>query len=293
MYEFPQEDLFFHGTLEPIKGALKASMDGLLWFAKSPAIAQSYIPRSGASVLFSYPNDREQERVQPSFNGSGWHAVVRMMGFEDPEDMVWDRFSLVSWRIPQGWPTYGEAVAWFNKELGYSLAPSGSVWVSASFSKERGDVLHPASWRSVGRLFVAKAPNLKFFPLSDIKQSDLSDPAHLEFEKFADIEEDQKWDGVCIDDFLQSENHGNVPHKSFGVFQRSLHKMSFLSIPAVNYDWDASVMPGREESTPEWEAALRQGNNVPISEFLADILPPMGGAGRHELHGEGPRSPAF
>lgn len=263
--------LLFHGTGEPLEGPLRPGGDGLLWFARAPSIAQTYIPKAGVSMLLSLPvlgSSEMKSSVRPTYNKDGWHMVAMAMGLPDPE-VTWERYLPVSWRIPNGWPTYEEAAHWLQEEMGYPIVPGGSVWVSVPRTPDGKEKLMPAAWRKPGTLIVAKTGEQRFYDLrigQDV--GDLTDPDHLKRDDFEKIEAQGKWDGVIINDFLQSENHGNVPHLSLGFFERALEGLEWTAIPACNYEWEPDEVPGREETTPEWRHWAMKPNGQRLHEFL-------------------------
>jgi len=101
----PAGSLLFHGTIEPFEGALEPGIDGVTWFADTPAIAQTYIPRSGLTVYFS-----TESLVQPS-KDKHIQEVQRLVGLNfDLDKVKWGRLGKAqSYAVPdeEPWSTSG------------------------------------------------------------------------------------------------------------------------------------------------------------------------------------------
>ena len=66
-------------------------------------------------------------------------------------------------------------------------------------------------------------------------ESDLTDLQYHRYDIFK-VSKEQGYDGVQIDDFLQSKLHGNIGHQSICLNSNGLAKLSYDVIPATNYD---------------------------------------------------------
>ena len=65
------------------------------------------------------------------------------------------------------------------------------------------------------------------------------------------------YDGVVVDEIRQSETHGDVSHRSIGLFAGALGKIRYAAIPAKHFDWPESGGGGAVKATPEFAAAWR------------------------------------
>ena len=249
--DFRSASLGFHGTAEPIAGALRpGGYDAVLWLAETPAVAQAYIPLAGATVLLSAPLDyRLQERIRPNRHDV-WADVMHQMGHW-PREVEYDHSGQAqSWTVDPGHPTYAEALR-FVTALGYELS-AGPAWVATTMAGGR-DVLRPADYRTPGMVQVTLLDGLDIVDMREALGSDLSDPGHRQLDLFRQLEE-AGHDGVMIDDFAQcGRDHVNIGHPSIGLFAGTLGRMSFLSFPATHCDLQAF----RDAATDDFRAFRR------------------------------------
>lgn len=241
--------MLFHGTAETFELPPRpGGYDNVLWTAESPAIAQTYIPRAG---ITTYGNAEASwimaDRVRPLEN-SFWYLVVRNMGFEATEVHKSPSGELLSWRLPEGYPSYAEAREWLEG-LGYRRSTAGIYEVSIELTTGV-DKIRPAAWRKQGRLLFAENPGLRLLDLVQGRESDLQDLDYHKIEAFREAEA-AGYDGVVITDFLQDKEHGNVGHRSIGLFAAAAAQLNWEDIPAVNHAW----LPG-VDTTPEYDAWL-------------------------------------
>lgn len=245
----------FHGTVETFDTPLRpGSYDGVFWTARSPAVAQTYIPESGASTLLAWDDFRANDRVTPIAGNGWWSIVARAMGVDiDAADPEFDAYGrLRSWRNVEGHPNYAQARA-FLEEQGYQIKPSQVFEIKCRITKD-GDLLLPADHRNPGRLFVLHAPEpLRFKDLS-IGEGDLMAPDCHRLDDFRRAEL-EGYDGVIIDDFAQSKRWGNVGHRAWGLFTPALERVAQLELPAVAFDWD-DTLGENKGVTPEFSAAF-------------------------------------
>jgi hypothetical protein len=73
------------------------------------------------------------------------------------------------------------------------------------------------------------------------------------------------FDGVVINEFRQSEIHGDVAHRSIGLFASGLGKIRYAAIPARHFGWPESAGGGASTATPEFAAAWRNAIGSRIS----------------------------
>lgn len=226
----------FHGTIEPIKGALRPGGDRILWFADDPRIAQLYIPRAGTS-MFTDP----ERLTRPSRNPFVLE-IQRELGIHyDLDDVEWDaRGDPRSWPLPEGWDrtVRAEDVKAALEARGYEPYAGRGLWASYrlyfSFVDEK-PVLLPPGGTVLGALYVA-------FPRADLHVADLTelggdlmDPAHLWLSRFRALDE-RGFDGVLINDYAQSEAWGNLGHKSLGIFPDATDLLEIEAVVPARYE---------------------------------------------------------
>jgi hypothetical protein len=252
--------LLFHGTCEafdlPPRGG---GYDGLVWTATAPTVAQTYIPVAGSQSMLSAPDRfRLGERVRPDPN-STWTTVARQMGFA-PNDVEMDDVGrLLSWSVPNGWPTYGEAAA-FVAGLGYDLVDS--PWVSID-RRDGVECVLRADWRLPGRLLVTVADGLDLADLRRGSEGDLGDLEYHDHGLFAAARRAGK-DGVTINDFAQTRRWGNVGHVSHGIFPEVAARLPWIEVPASRFEWTDSLAV---TTTPEFEAFHEELSRSPSPGF--------------------------
>lgn len=248
--------LAFHGTCEPISGALRPGGDGVFWLGETPSVAEAYIPLAGAAALLAKPLDyRLPERIRPNRHDI-WAEIMYQMGHW-PREVEYDGAAqATSWTVDPGHPTYADALR-FVTELGYDLdgdsADRPSAWVTISIVDGRNRIL-PADWQTPGTTYVTLLDGLDIVDMKDTLGSDLTDPGHRQLDLFRRLENAGR-DGLMIDDFAQcGRDHVNVGHPSIGLFAGALEKLTFLSYPSAHFDLSAR----RTTATPAF-AAFRAG----------------------------------
>lgn len=238
--------LLFHGTGETLEGDLRpGGYDGLFWTADCPAVAQSYIPKTGGSTLYAPPMSYEMElRVRPA-PGSFLLMAARQMSGLEPLDVELDQTGwLKSWRLPEDWPTVGEVVEWLG---GMGYEPGKTHWALVE-----KDVIRPAEYRMPGTLIVLPSEGLRF---KDLRRGEEGDGMELEYHNHAGfaLARDEGYDGVIINDFAQADE-GNVGHASWGLFDHALARTPRLLLPCVRSDykdWETGLTADIER----WAAA--------------------------------------
>lgn len=248
--------LMFHGTAEPLDGPLRpGGYDGVFWTADNPAVAQNYIPRSGGSALVQVQGYELRDRVRPSMHSAQTRAAVIMSG--TMPDVEWGTDGRArSWTIPPGWPTNGELLEWFRETLGYEDArPDRGFWAMTRGVGETLEFL-PADHRMPGQLMICDLAGLRLFDAASGREGDLQDPDHKDLDLFRRVEA-RGWDGIVINDFCQSPVHGNVGHRSWGVFASAMDRVRWAAVPAVHFDWGTEPGALRQRLTPEFEEAVR------------------------------------
>ena len=245
---FRASGLLFHGTCEPLEGALRpGSYDRVFWTAETPSIAQAYIPEAGLSMILSHPGDwRLEERIRPNLHDP-WAELMHQMGHW-PREVDHDHCGqATSWTISADHPTYGAALL-FLQSLGYDIAQR-SIWAALKLNGNRQEI-RPAAWKQPGFVYVTLNEGLSFRDMRDELMSDLVDPAHVKLDLFRAVEESGS-DGIVIDDFAQcGRDHANVGHVSFGLFAEAAKTRAFVRFPATHCDFQGL----KTGSTPEFEA---------------------------------------
>lgn len=241
--------LLFHGTCEtfdlPPRGG---GYDGLVWTADLPTVAQAYIPQAGSQVLVSEPPSwRVGDRVVPEPHGA-WTMLARQMTGLEPDVEVDRHGMLRSWAAPAGWPTYGEAAGWL-RSLGYSLADARPSWLSVR-KVDGADRVMPADWSMPGRLLVTLPDGLR---LADLRRGGDGDLTDLEYHDHAGFAAARAagYDGVVINDFVQTRRWGNVGHVSRGLFPEVAARLPWAEAPAARFEWAEHL---DERSTPAFDA---------------------------------------
>jgi hypothetical protein len=229
-----RKQLLFHGTIEPIEGDLHGGgYDDIVWTAESPSIAQNYISTGGYHAVSKPWNLKEP--IRPTNHETFWMVVARNMGHNFDESTIekdkYDRIQ--SYRLPEGWPTYQEAVDWIEG-LGYN-DDRGHYKIKSDID---GKIL-PPTYKPQGELFLAVGKDkLRIFDMTEggKKEGDLMELDYNKLDLFKALES-KGYDGVRINDFAQSDYWGNFGHHSIGLFPIGLKKIQFSRIPAKNFDW--------------------------------------------------------
>lgn len=255
--------ILFHGTCEPFDDDPRASpYDGVFWTARSPQIAQGYIPVSGASVrIFPDSGLALEDPIRPEVFRDGdlvrardvrtrW-ALERCGADAEALDADFDPHGrLRSWRIPPGWPRGSDFDAFLRDEAGYG-EPGAAGW---HVSLDRGRVM-PAGWRMPGRLIILLLP-----AAADVAAADWSTDSAgvLNHNRLADFGRMARAgrDAFRMGDALQSRTMGNYGHESVGLLPAGLEEAVWTEIPAVNYD--GFHTPGDRFWTPETESFVAE-----------------------------------
>jgi len=245
----------FHGTVEPIKGDLRGGgYDKVLWYANNPAAAQSYIPESGSriSVSKNWPDDT----IKPE---NDLHQMIaKKLGHGYAYDVEYDDFNRAkSWRI-QGEPIKNKDILEYIESLGYKPNHNNNYEIKQILNPETDKFeLAPASYKKQGHLYVGMPKQPLNFQDLRHRGGDLSEPQYHKLDWFQNAQE-KGYDGVVINDYLQSRNWGNVEHPSWGLFPSGIQKMNYQVIPATNFDWQDRLDVYDTPEFNEWHNSLRQ-----------------------------------
>lgn len=251
--------LWFRGIGDDLEDPSRAGdVDGVLWLAESPSIAQCYIPCAGLTEIVAAPSPWQMgEGIRPNLNGFWPRFAAARLGLayrEVERDALGDA---VSWAFaPGARVTYGEAFEAL-KAMGYSFE-SGIAEVK---SRSEGGATEwmRADWRLTGSLLATpRDPRLNLLDIST-GESDLTARQYHRIDLFRRAET-EGYDGIVIDDFAQSDSYGNVGHRSVGLFDKAARARAWIVMDAEHPDLDDARRRGG--STPEfddWFASVRCG----------------------------------
>jgi len=97
----------------------------------------------------------------------------------------------------------------------------------------------PPGGSADGRLFIGTTTRDMTLWLKARGEGDLMNVQYHDVRGFRDAR-DEGLDGVMIDDFAQSEAHGNLGHLSVGLFSPALKDVRFKQVPATYEEYDRS-----------------------------------------------------
>jgi hypothetical protein len=257
----PKGGRLFHGSLEEFIEAdlTVGGYDKILWTAKEPAIAQSYIPKAGLTIYVSSRtvcNPSKNEIIQD---------LQKHLGFEyDMSKVEWDGLNTPkSFYAPIGWngksslPTE-EEIYKLLKEKGFQER-NYDFWTIYVSSKNKNKILLPTE-KNYGRLFILTAKeSVKFYDTTSggEREGDLNDLDYHKLNWFKVIQ-DRGYDGIIINDFAQIDDMGNFGHLSYGIFKDSIKKFGWVTIPATHpEDFCEKNYKTGNYITPEYENFLK------------------------------------
>jgi hypothetical protein len=235
----PKGSILFHGSIEKFSGGLKPGIDGLIWFADSPKIAQLYIPMAGLTMYVS------PEHVIKPDKDKNTQLVQKMLGIEyDMSKVEWDGHRLKSWPSPKGWEKLPKEKDIDDRmvRLGYKKDSHGYYALKVA----NNTILGPNEVQK-GRLLIAKVKE----PLKVWKKSEgEGDQMNVQYHDISGFKraKAEGLDGVLIDDFAQSKEYGNFGHLSVGLFDTK--KLSVTSVEAQYREWEY-----KNKGTPEYPNA--------------------------------------
>lgn len=245
--------VIFHGTSVTFSGPPRpGGYDGVLWAARTPSIAQAYIPEAGILAFHTpTPPFRSADRIAP---GRDLEDPALLWGLDrcgaTVEDLAIETRNGTpsSWRSPPGMPTYGDFDAWLREEMGYA---GGRVRLRMSENR-----IMPADWRMPGRLLIGLSEAAADAQAPSWRQGDVTPHNRLgDFERM-------RGEGVgafLMSDSLQSREMGNVHHLSVGILPAALETISWAEIPARRNDGD-DIRVFSEPGTPEFTDLMREIN---------------------------------
>lgn len=236
----PKGSMLFHGSLEPFSGGLKPGGDGMIWFADNPNIAQLYIPESGGSMWLS-----ARSLAEPNHDPTVQELQKKLGIKYDYSEVEWENQRAKSWRIPEGWkttPTTDEVKTLMEK---YGYKSDGSNYNPIFKVRVHGKKILEPNEIKKGRLFIAKVKEPLLVWKKALGESDLMNRQYNDIQGFKKAKKEDL-DGVLIDDFAQSKEHGNLGHASVGLYNTK--KLEVKSIEAQYREWEY----GNRGGTPEY-----------------------------------------
>lgn len=268
----PPGTILFHGTCEefPAEEIRGGGYDQVIWTAESSTIAQNYIPISGISSITG------PEVIRLPSKDSIIQQIQHIIGIEyDLSVVTWDYADRATcYRSPSGWddlPTH-EEVTQLMLDAGWEKSIYGTFRLRYTYEdgpdgKSTPRLFAPGE-KALGRLFIFTALEpLKIYDHTRGGETE-SDLLNLEYHKLDLFRaaEEAGYDGVKINDFAQSEYWGNFGHTSIGLFNHTKPKLSWITIPATNFDWDENT-PQNATITPEYREYLKsQKRRNPLEE---------------------------
>jgi hypothetical protein len=250
----------YHGTSEAFDDDLRPSpYDGCLWLADCPTVAQTYIPTTGGKSLLHIHSWRMDDLVRPAVTERGdpfgTYEIAISLGFPSAFAIELDQYGEAkSWRVPPGYPRNRDLVERLVS-MGYEAEDGKDFqhWLRTDMRKGK-TIVHQKDHRNEGRLFIVDGvSDLRIYDFHTGREGELGDPDYHRLHLFRKLEASGQWDGIAIHDFCQTETHGNVGHKSIGVFAHGLLRLSHVSTPARHWEWPPGERCWRKV-TPEFEA---------------------------------------
>ena len=142
----------------------------------------------------------------------------------------------------------------YLKKLGYEPDTlSGNNNYKLKIKYENGEeVVLPKDYRTKGRLLIlTPKETLNIFNMRTSVEGDLTDLDYHKIDIFRKVEK-EGYDGVLINDFAQIESEGNFGHKSIGIFNDSINKLSIDVLNNVEHPDEKEIK--RMFRTRNWES---------------------------------------
>lgn len=229
--------ILFHGTCEEIDGDPKGGgYDNVFWTARTPSVAQGYIPKSGITTWLHAPDDDDRKRAIEPTQSDGFvmrWALEKSGATRDDLEIVWNGWHPWSFTVVDRWPNEGDFDDWI-KSHGYVADGNGVYKVSMMYIDSR-ETLMPADWTLPGHLLIV-LPDKSFNEVEPAWSDDaMGYESHNRVADFAGFSS-AGIDAFAMEDSLQSDHLGNVGHEAVGILASGLPKISWLAIPAVRHD---------------------------------------------------------
>lgn len=282
-----------------VRDPLSLNSERVLWLATSSLEAQTYIPDFGGSHSLSIPHYGSWEGdddITP--DGYLRDALVKLCGSEvqihdrehacppdynpalrtyGPDCSINDRGEW-KWGRPTSWSQTREPwVAWPEvclklKELGYAAEPGAFLWVkTTSGGKDNLPRVHRADAQLEGTLAIYEVTA----PMTGLDRTNnggtLADPDYHRARKWAELAVLGNRDFVAIDDYLQSNNAGNVGHTSIAVTSVGISKLRLVDMITAKHPRWPDVTERHDGQTAE-EKAWRASASIQPERIRAHVL---------------------
>lgn len=119
------------------------------------------------------------------------------------------------------------------KELGYEPLEKGHDENYQWKLKKSENQILPGDYRRKGQLYIIKPKRkMKLYDMAMGNEPDLTERQYHELDTF-DWAMQNGYDGVKINDFAQTESHGNIGHISYGFFKNAIKDLEMTAINDV------------------------------------------------------------
>lgn len=262
-------EVLYHGTVESFdtRTPRVGGYDEVFWTAEDPIIARSYIPnKSGYSCETVNGMLQNQELLKKSFDiedrviqatwakeshgykkieslnkemeeyRKKWKELEKNIDYEDPsvDEFLqrWIEIENSKRQAEKEWRTHDSILSAYVikklNSLGYRVNDTFQC-VKGIVRNSDGRIL-PANTKSVGKLLrVTCNRDFTVYNFARGRDGDLMNVEYKQIDSFRKIE-DKGFDGIIINDFAQTDYHGNYGHRSVGFFRHSLNDLSIKQI---------------------------------------------------------------
>jgi len=141
------------------------------------------------------------------------------------------------------------------KSFGYEPKDINSYDSNAEYRiKIKSDhTILPADFKESGRLFVIKPKrNMKIYDYAMGTDPDLTDLDYHKHDVFEKVQE-FGYDGIKINDFAQTEEFGNVGHKSIGFFKDAIKDLNIKVVENVSHPKFKDRIGEKSEEYSNWK----------------------------------------
>jgi hypothetical protein len=234
----PQGTVLYHGTGEQFDASAPrvSGYDKIFWTTESKAIAKTYIPVAHGMILTD-----SRHIASPSTNPTIINIQKAIGIVYDTSSFKMRGIDIDSWRSA---PVFAEERFWNDENAKceyvtekmktvFNYIPEYDQGCYTRWRVKIGENNTPqkSDYRLQGRLFSVKLNRaFKIWDKTEggATEGDLMDVDYHKIDLFRLIEK-KGYDGIKINDFCQSEDHGNVGHTSIGLFNKSLKDVSITS----------------------------------------------------------------
>jgi hypothetical protein len=263
-------EVLYHGTIESFdtRKARPSAYDDIFWTSDDMKIARTYIPAKSSYMntsLSSILRDKEHEGIRKSLGitpqiikhswlkqEEGYNKLkyweekykefnVRYKELERTKfDDLTDEFFSQWAEAEKNYKNAEKEMRWHDhylkifvihkmKAFGYEPTGYSKDYFTKIMTDDKGNLL-PMTNRSIGKVLkVICNRDFKFYNMAYGKEGDLMDVDYHKLDIFRKIEE-KGYDGVIINDFAQSEYHGNYGHLSVGFFKSAMKDLTIKQI---------------------------------------------------------------